>query len=574
MRLALTCVMGLAGLVVSTGSALAQVFQPVGKQLDDVSGALQKIQGKSAVYEPTKPDKEFKLFYIPFFALEESQLGSGRPKVRVQKSPNPGNGLVTVTLLLSPQNLVDGIAQYVRASTVLNGPDDRYKNVQPFNLTGIPLRNLTVDEVEPRYGFRQVTQPNFGAQGTLELVAEMTMEKAEQVASDIESSRRAPQFDVRYDLATDQELSETAIRASAVYLHQTDAAKELSSAKPGGEKFGFQVGPAGLQISQPFLTKSQQQVFEGRIKTEVSMVLRIGNEKDVEFVRQMTDYFRKVFERVDELKLDGPLSQQLANLSSYGLDQEDLKADKLDKLVADVKNFFSQEDWEKKTFEAGASASFLGIGGSGSVKTSGESLHKMMTDKGWRFEAQGHITVPKAFEVHIVNRTSLKSEGAVSGAVVRQQRGFTGFNHRVSAANLYHPTAAKDVFVEVAELRAQAKQLSDALGVTNGNVLKIASGSYGVPGPNGFVQGNMAVWFNAQHKHHASQLIQFDQPFKEVPTVMLTWSQKDFTVHKDRLFFQCEPVQVTKEGFHIDLRFHDPEQITSNSAIRWLAIGK
>ncbi len=455
----LTSALCIAGLVLITEAASAQVFQPVGKQLGDVSSALVDIQGKSAVYAPVDPDKEFKLFYIPFFALEEAEPGSRRPKVQVEKSPNVGNGLVTITLLLSPQNKVDALARYVRANAELNALDDRYKDIQPVNLTGIPLSNLRVDEVEPRYGFRQVNLPSYSAQGTLRLVAEMRMEMAEQVASEIERGQRVPEFDISYDLAADQELSESTIRANAVYLYHTDAAKDLMSSKPAGETFGFHVGPDGVQLSQPFLTRNQRQTFEGKIRTEVSMVLRIGNEKDNEFVRQMMDYFDKVFERADPLSVDGPLSQQLANLSSYELDDEDLKADKLNKLVADVKNFFSQEDWQKNTFEADASASFLGIGASGSVKTSGESLHKEMIDKGWKFEVQGGITVPKAFEVHIINQTSLKSEGAVSGAVIRQQRGFTGFVHRVSASNLYHLTTAGDKSVDIAELRAQVLEL-------------------------------------------------------------------------------------------------------------------
>ncbi len=475
MRSLIAVLLTFTGVGLSAEFAAAQVFQPVGKQLGDVSGALQSIQAKSAVYEPADPDKEFKLFYIPFFALEESQPGSRRPKVVVQKSPTAGNGLVTLTLLLSPQNLVDGIASYVRSNAVLatrdgqTVPVGRYKNIQPFNLTGIPLKNLSIDEVgDSRYGFKQVIQPHFGAQGTLLLVAEMPMDRAEQVAAEIEGGKRCPQFDIKYDLASDQELSESQIRASTVYFYNTEAAKDLSSAKPSSEKFGIAGGPGGVQIGQPFVSKSERQLFEARIKTEVSQVLRLGDEKDIEFLRKTAEYFPKVFERTDLLKADGPISQQLANLSSYGLDPEELKADKLDGLMVDVKNFFSQEGWEKKTFKAGASASFLGIGGaSGSVETSGESLHKQMSNAGWKFQTApgSKITIPKAFEVHIVNRTALKAEGSASGAVIRAQRGFIGFNHRVSASNLYHPQLPADVLVAFEELRAEVRALDHKVQV-------------------------------------------------------------------------------------------------------------
>ena len=73
------------------------------------------------------------------------------------------------------------------------------------------------------------------------------------------------------------------------------------------------------------------------------------------------------------------------------------------------------------------------------MKTTGKTLREKMTDNGWRFEVEGEFSVPEAFEVHIVNRTAMRSEGAVSGAIVRSQRGFVGFVHRVSASNLYYP---------------------------------------------------------------------------------------------------------------------------------------
>src|SRR5579859_6099258 len=103
MKSATIPVVSVFALLLLADAALGQVYQPVGRQLGDVSAALTDIKGKSLVYQSTD-QKELKLFYAPFFALEEDKPGSGRPKVTVQKSPNEGMGLVTVTLLLSPQN--------------------------------------------------------------------------------------------------------------------------------------------------------------------------------------------------------------------------------------------------------------------------------------------------------------------------------------------------------------------------------------------------------------------------------------------------------------------------------------
>jgi hypothetical protein len=439
----------LLGLGLVAKTTTAQVFQVVGQQLGDVSTALSDIQGKSHVYQSTDP-KELKLFYLPFFALEEDKPGSHRPMVQVQRSPNPGNGLVTVTLLLSPENLVEEVAAYIRGNAEMKAVDSRYALVTNFNLIGIPLRNLSIDEINPRMGFNPITLPNYGAQGVLQLVAEMPMAQAQEWAEDIRKGDRKPQFDIHYDLSTDQQLSQTDIQSSMAYIYETNAVKNLNGAKAAGEKFGWKVGGNGVQIEQPFLTRGQKQLFEGRTKAEVAVIVKIGDNEDAEFVKQMLAYVEAVLKK-SAIDTDAtPLGRELKNLSSYGLDPGDLKADSVDKLVANVKAFFSQEDADKKNFEAGASASFLGIGASGSVKTSGESLRKQMRDNGWDFQAKGSFLVPKSFEVHIVNCTKLRTEGVVSGAIIRQKRGFTGFIHRVSVSTLYHPDSAKgkDKFVE------------------------------------------------------------------------------------------------------------------------------
>ncbi len=213
-------------------------YQPIGKQLADVSAAIADIQGKSVVYQPTDP-KEFKLFYIPFFAMEESESKSCRPKVFVEQGPTPGKSLVTLRLLLSPQNKIDSIAAFIRANAKLKAADPRYISVTSFNLTGIPLRNLSIEETWPRYGFTQVKLPEYGAQGVLRLVtSEMSLDDAERLALNIEKGNVVPEFDIRFDLATDQELSQSEIQGSMAYIYKTEAVKDLCGAKSACEKFG------------------------------------------------------------------------------------------------------------------------------------------------------------------------------------------------------------------------------------------------------------------------------------------------------------------------------------------------
>jgi len=189
----------------------------------------------------------------------------------------------------------------------------------------------------------------------------------------------------------------------------------------------------------------------------------------------MLGYFDKVFQRVMIDTDKTPLGQQLARMAAYDFDPRDITPDQIDKLVADVKNFFSSEDMTFSNTEVGASASFCGFGGSASAKFTRQELRKRMEDKGWKFETVGKLTVPKSFEVNVVNDTVLRSEGAISGTVLREQLQFARFNHRVSTANVYYPQAAKDALVELENLKAEVLKLHQQANTTDVAVKELNS---------------------------------------------------------------------------------------------------
>jgi hypothetical protein len=134
---------------------------------------------------------------------------------------------------------------------------------------------------------------------------------------------------------------------------------------------------------------------------------------------------------------------------------------KIVNLVADVKNFFSQEEADEKNFKSGGSFSYAGIGASGNMDVSGKSLRKSMTDKGWKFEAKGKFRVPKSFEVFVVRDTALKTEGALSMVVLRTAQTFVRFKQLVSASNKYWPQTSADALVALEDARANLRLLTD-----------------------------------------------------------------------------------------------------------------
>jgi len=99
-----------------------------------------------------------------------------------------------------------------------------------------------------------------------------------------------------------------------------------------------------------------------------------------------------------------------------------------------------------------------------------------MIDKGWSFEARGNISVPKTFEVHLINYTALKSEGVVSMQVARTQRGFERFSHLVSTTSRYYPLSAGDELIALEEVRALVHQTPPI-----GSVVAFAGDAASVP---------------------------------------------------------------------------------------------
>jgi hypothetical protein len=410
-----------------------------------VSAVIQDIGAKSVVYLPVgKDDKQ--LFYIPFFAMRADK--DGKLDVAVQNGMTEATKIVSVWLLLSPQNKLEDIAKYIRTQEAITPIDSRFVNVQASQLVGILFANLSVVEEEPRIGFQSVQLTNYAAQGEIQLNAIVPAGDADTIAKELQANKRLPIFTITYDLSARKTISQSEFQADLRYFSDTKAAKELLSAPKTSEKFGWKVGTEGVELEQPFLTREQRGIFQGRMKAEVKVLIQLENDQDLPFIDYMKNYFDKVLERLFFDTDKTPLGQQLGNMSVLDFDPRDLQPDQIDQLVTDVKNFFSSEDKTFVNTEVAASASFLGFGGSASVKYTKDELQKRMEDKGWKFEPKGQFKVPKSFEYHVVNDTNLRTEGVLSLDVLRTERIFARFNNRVSADNRYYPQSVADYLVD------------------------------------------------------------------------------------------------------------------------------
>ena len=126
-----------------------------------------------------------------------------------------------------------------------------------------------------------------------------------------------------------------------------------------------------------------------------------------------------------------------------------------------------------------------------------------------------------------------------------------------------------------ANASAGAAKINELLAAIRGIALvRVASDVYNVP-DNGFSASGPEGSIAAEHIKHISPIIRFSQPFKDKPTLQLTYGALDFeTLDGHRIFTSCIPTNITNEGFQIEIRCLRPTRVTGNSNVRWTALGQ
>ena len=77
----------------------------------------------------------------------------------------------------------------------------------------------------------------------------------------------------------------------------------------------------------------------------------------------------------------------------------------MEKVIADVKNFLSDESQDKISFAAGGS----GWGFSANVSYSKEEARKKSADNGWKIDQVGKKYIPKSITVRDLNRQNINA---------------------------------------------------------------------------------------------------------------------------------------------------------------------
>ncbi len=289
-----------------------------------------------------------------------------------------------------------------------------------------------------------------------------------------------------------------------MYLYKTDAVSQVvgagSAFKSGGDMGSTTISNIG------YLTRNQQQKFEGRLRSEVLARYNIQDPADVAILdNYMKVYFTDML-KPQELPLDGTFAGQLAKLSKYEFDPRDMKPQDLTNIANDVKKQFADESSSK--INVGANASFLGFGGGGSFDK--EDARKIMTQNGWKFGAQGNVSVPKSLSVYVFDKTTLEKEGVVNLSIRRSNMSGIPLEVNVTTRKGVYPDPLKETDrwkrliqdeKDVKELKALVTALEQReikvlvkYGVSVSLVKRAQPGDLVVPPAPGFLLTDSSNW--------------------------------------------------------------------------------
>lgn len=417
-------------LIICQYNLKGQPFALLGEEYQSGDRALTDINQRSNIYT-SKPIVEgpMNLYHTPFFVFKSNSDGTGLD-VRLLDSPGTiGKKQVIITILNSPvikkEALVSSIIQNERSNPVY--PD--LKNISVNNLITLAFKKFKVSQSSSTPQFSSYENDNVYSPNEIDLIAELSEPEANDLAEKLRKNQVELQFDVYYEVNAKYIDSRSDVKASGIYLYDTKAAKDIVG-NSGAFTWRADV-PTSTQNptvgrDDILVNRRQKEIFMGRIKKEVEVVYRIQNPNDMDLLSKWQEYFSQTFKSVNIDINSTNFAFEIANLSAYGLDPNEIRPDEINTMVNDISSQFSDESRDIIEISANASAngSFCGIeaGGSASGSYNRDEMRKRMESAGWKFELNGTMYVPKSLEVYILNKKSLREEGVFNMSVSRESQ--------------------------------------------------------------------------------------------------------------------------------------------------------
>jgi hypothetical protein len=411
--------------------------RPVGEEFLNVSAPLQDIGAKSDAYLASAAEDEGRLFFTPFFAFKADR---DKKLAAIRQNPPPGQQLhsVLLTLLFSPQVKIEAITAFIRSQEQSAVPPGRFSSFQSKSLIPIPMTKLTIEEIAEGKVFKTV---RLGEKGEETLQDEVTIETigfteevADKLIADLREGRFIPRFKITYQLNAVFTDSASLAEVRVANAASTKAVQELLGS---GRAFKFNLDQTGaaLGADTTIITRDQKADFQGDLQNQITIAFVVQDPQDLAILRENVDKYINSALSPFNISLTDAFAKDIAKLSDFSFSPSDLQPDQINSLVASVKDAFQSKDETKIKTEFAAGASFLGIGGDASGSFALDTLQERMEEKGWQFETQGNITVPKSFEVFVIDKKSLRRESNFAISIKRETLQINTITAEVSTAN-------------------------------------------------------------------------------------------------------------------------------------------
>jgi hypothetical protein len=333
------------------------------------------------------------------------------------------------------------------------------KTVPEF--TSVLLRGLTIEQRAGKQTpvFEKFIQPGESSgSGQYTLTAWMPEAEAKVFVEELRAGKRHVEFRVTATLYAKRTSGEIDITAKVVKITETKAYTKLDGT--GGDA---KIGAKGNLIVQApaAVTRSQQQELVAKVTEEIVLKLEIaGNPKTKELVSGLVTKWMEEQAFGPERQIDITVAE-LQKLNPYGFAPADLKPDVVEKFIADVQAFLSDENKGVTSFAAGGS----GWGIKADASYSKDEFRKTLTDNGWKLEQEGKKFIPKSIAVRDVNRQNIHAHTGFRASSTESEYSVVNFDQQVTTrariAMDMNPAELNRLAVLEEVVKAQGGQLTE-----------------------------------------------------------------------------------------------------------------
>jgi hypothetical protein len=334
----------------------------------------------------------------------------------VRQSQSQGEYVVQFTVLMTDPSLQRRVAALLKEREGITINESQV-SLLPINRIRLTPRNRKYRDIRYVYPVGSSTghgRPRFSQLHRVEfLFPNETL--ADALASDVKLGNLELDVDVRF--------SGKMITEDIFTIRMANAEKQqMFNRLNGGGTADFASRTQMLEALVEFLNKIDEYVYresERRDSLAEEALTSLIRDSTLPFSPiSISDYNEAIWQR----------------MSAYRFDKNDIKPDKITKIVNDIKESSSYREANSKKIGASIQASFLGFGGSASGNYESQTEYERKMERAFRGEWEGERYKPKDLNINQIEQSNIRGESILNRveAIVRPGEGRIEYQRRAS----------------------------------------------------------------------------------------------------------------------------------------------